>query len=40
MLRDEHGGHPPDEELAALEGEGAPEVRPLLVAHNALQEDS
>ena len=40
VLRDEHGGHPPDEELAALEGEGAPEVRPLLVAHNALQEDS
>ena len=39
VLRDEHGGHPPDEELAALEGQRATKVRPLLVSHHALKHD-
>ena len=39
MLCDEHGRHPPDEELAALEGEGATEVRPVLVPHHALKNE-
>ena len=39
VLRDEHGGHPPDEELAALEGQRATEVRPLLVSHHALKHE-
>ena len=38
MLGDEHGRHPPDEELAVLEGDGAPEVGPILVAHHALKQ--
>ena len=38
VLRDEHGRHPPDEELAVLEGDGAPEVGPILVAHHALKQ--
>ena len=39
VLGDEHGGHPPDEELAALEGQRATEVRPLLVSHHALKHE-
>ena len=39
VLGDEHGGHPPDEELAALEGQRATKVRPLLVSHHALKHE-
>ena len=36
VLGDEHGGDPADEELAALEGDSATKVRPVLITHNAL----